>query len=82
MNLAPQANVGDGWLDLVLVQKAERKQFAKFLENILRGQENQNQLNTRRVKELEVEWHSPHYHVDDQAQEDTIPVKIKIKVIP
>lgn len=82
MNLAPQADVGDGWMDLVLVQETEREQFVHFLENILRNQENQHQLTTRRVKELEVEWHSPHYHVDDQALEEKIPVRITIKIIP
>jgi diacylglycerol kinase (ATP) len=82
MNLAPKADPGDGMLDVVLVREEEREKFAQFLTSCLRGEANQNLLAVMRATALQVEWQSRHYHVDDEAHEDSLPVKVDIELLP
>ena len=82
MDLAPQADPGDGLLEVVLVREEEREKFARFLTCCLRGEANQQLLEVIRAKKLQVEWESRHYHVDDEAREENPPVTIDVGLSP
>jgi diacylglycerol kinase (ATP) len=78
MDLAPQADPGDGKLDVVLVREEEREKFAEFLFNCLQGKPNRDLFQARRTQKLQVEWKGDHYHIDDEAHEDGPLVKADI----
>jgi diacylglycerol kinase (ATP) len=81
MDLAPQADPGDGLLDVVMVREDEREKFANFLTCCLSGEINRKPLQIRRGKHIKVVWESRHYHVDDAAHEESAPVEIAIKLL-
>jgi diacylglycerol kinase family enzyme len=82
MNLAPEADPGDGLLDVVLVREDEREKLRSYLADCLRGKGSPSQWEVRRAKELQVEWGSGHYHTDDEVLEGDAPVRVGISVLP
>ena len=82
MDLAPQADPGDGLLEVVLVREEEREKFARFLTSCLRGEANHHLLEVVRAKKLQVVWESRHYHVDDEALEAPSPVHLTLDLMP
>lgn len=82
MDLAPEADPGDGFLDVVLVREDEREKFARHLNNQISGKEQAEDLNVLRAKNLKVEWEGIHYHLDDEAFEKESPVKVEIELLP
>lgn len=79
MCLAPQADITDEKLDIVLVGEDERDQFAKFLTYCTMGITNPDQFSVRRAKKIRIEWNSIHYHIDDEAFEERAPIKVEIE---
>ena len=63
--LAPAADPGDGWLDLVLVRESDRAAFADYVES---GDDRAGRPPAlhRRVRRVEVTWPGPASHVDDE----------------
>lgn len=82
MDLAPDADPGDGQLDVVLMREDEREEFDVYLADCIRGEGNAEQWQVRRLKEVQVEWSGRHFHVDDQVYEGDAPVSVSISVIP
>ena len=63
--LAPDADAGDGQLDLLLVGEADRDALGSYLTAISAGEEPTLAIRTRRVTRLRVEWSAASGHVDD-----------------
>jgi diacylglycerol kinase family enzyme len=64
--LAPNADPGDGWLDLVLVTAAERDELADHIE--ARGTSAAIPPSpARRVRHVELDWPEQGTHVDDES---------------
>ncbi|RDV14224.1 diacylglycerol kinase [Pontibacter diazotrophicus] len=82
MDLAPEADPGDGLLDVVLVREDERDKLEAYIANRLRGKGNTEEWQVRRAKELQVEWSSKSYHVDDEVHESEAPISVGIRIIP
>ncbi|WP_162054622.1 diacylglycerol/lipid kinase family protein [Pontibacter pamirensis] len=82
MDLAPEADPGDGLLDVILVREDEREEFEAYIANCLRGKGNTERWQVRRTKELQVKWSSKHYHVDDEVHESEAPLSVGIRIIP
>jgi diacylglycerol kinase family enzyme len=64
---APRAEVGDGWLDLLLVGERERGMLIEDLDRVEGGAAFRTSVPLRRVKRVRVEWILGEGHVDDEA---------------
>jgi len=63
--LAPDADAGDGQLDLLLVGEADRDALGSYLAAISAGEESTLTIPTRRVTRVRMEWSAASGHVDD-----------------
>ncbi|TXK51551.1 hypothetical protein FVR03_03205 [Pontibacter qinzhouensis] len=81
MDLAPKADPGDGWFDVVVVKEHERKKFSAYLDACLRGIENSDQFKVHRAKNIEVTTECSHYHIDDDTQKNK-ENRLNIELVP
>ena len=65
MVLAPEADPGDGRLELVLVRDTDRRVFAEYLEALAAGAAEAPPVETRRVERVSLVWDVAHGHLDD-----------------
>jgi diacylglycerol kinase family enzyme len=68
--LAPNADAGDGQLDLLLVTEAERHALGDYLAGFGRGEERPITIPTRRVRHARLEWSAAHGYIDDHLWPD------------
>lgn len=64
--LAPHADPGDGWLDLLLVTRDEQEMLADAIE-ARRVETLGHLLPARRVRGVELEWPMTRTHIDDEG---------------
>ncbi|MEO6286040.1 MAG: diacylglycerol kinase family protein [Dyadobacter sp.] len=79
--LAPDADPGDGYLDLVLISEAHRKKFESFLLSQINGEKGHEiNFTTIRAKNLKIVWEGKDVHADDERlkMEGTVEVNIEI----
>jgi diacylglycerol kinase family enzyme len=79
--LAPDADPGDGYLDLVMVSESHRKKFESFLLSQINGKHDQEfHFTTVRAKKLKIVWEGKDIHADDERLkvEGTMEVNIEI----
>lgn len=71
--LAPAADPGDGFLDLVLIPELRRQDLVAHLEDVLTGKDQKTPLRDfvqkYRVKNAEMQWEGTEVHVDDDLVE-------------
>ena len=67
---APDADAGDGSLDLLLVGEEHRQALGDYLEAVTRDEDPRIAIPTRRVQSLRLEWRAQHGHVDDRPWPD------------
>lgn len=82
MCLAPKADPGDGFLDVVLVRAEERDVLSQFLADCLKGHTGAFPLPVYRTKKLQMEWGNSHYHLDDKAYKAGPPIKASFQLVP
>lgn len=68
--LAPDADPGDGFLDVVLVTKVERRKFSRYLRDSIEGSLRIPDFSVRRAREIKMEWTGFAVHVDDDVWPD------------
>ncbi|MGB7786033.1 MAG: diacylglycerol kinase family protein [Salinimicrobium sp.] len=72
--LAPNANPGDGFLDLVLIPEERREDLVAHLQEVLDGKKQQLPLKdfvqNLRVQKVEMQWKGEGVHVDDDLVEN------------
>ena len=66
--LAPDAEPGDGLLDIVLVGEAERPRLIQYLDRWQDNRERLAVLPTLRGRKLELEWTGVPLHIDDKLR--------------
>ena len=68
--LAPTANPGDGYFDLVLIPEEKRKQLLEYIDKMIEEFADEEDLKdmafSMRVKRAEIQWDGPDVHVDDE----------------
>lgn len=68
--LAPTANPGDGYFDLVLIPEEKRKQLLEYIDKMIEEFADEEDLKdmafSMRVKTAEIQWEGPNVHVDDE----------------
>ena len=82
--LAPNADSGDGFLDLVLIPEERRQDLVNHLQGVLDGNEERVPLKdfvqNLRVQKAELEWEGKGVHVDDDLVEDYEGESFKISL--
>jgi diacylglycerol kinase (ATP) len=65
LRLAPEADPGDGWLDVVLIEEHDRVGLAAYAANLALGKlEALPNVSVRRAKRVSIEWKDSPLHLD------------------
>jgi diacylglycerol kinase family enzyme len=80
LQLAPDADPGDGQLDVVFITENQREQLAAYVEAKIQGKEVLFDFPILRARDLNMFWEGRHLHVDDEYHKLDKPVKIKISL--
>jgi diacylglycerol kinase (ATP) len=78
--LAPDADPGDGELEVVLVPESQKEEFANYVLNKLNGIENPFVFKTIKAKTVRMHCDGIHVHIDDQLIRIDDALEIKIHV--
>jgi diacylglycerol kinase (ATP) len=79
LQLAPDADPGDGELDIVMITEEQREDLAKYVQRKLAGHEVPN-FKTTRAKKVSITWQGKYIHVDDELIKMEEPEKIEIEL--
>ena len=66
LTLAPHADPGDGFFDVVLISDDHRDDFRHYISNKLKGIDEPPIFNTIRAKKITIKWTGKLAHADDQ----------------
>jgi diacylglycerol kinase family enzyme len=81
LQLAPIADVGDGFFEIVMVTEKEREKLAKYLEKKNESRESAHSFQVVRGKNITVRWEGSDAHVDDRVIDlqpgDPVAVRLK-----
>jgi diacylglycerol kinase family enzyme len=78
--LAPEADPGDGLLEVVLVPESQRNEFGTYVLNKLDDVENPFVFNAIKARSIRMRCEGNHIHVDDQLMELDKPIEIRIEL--
>ena len=67
LELAPDADPGDGMFDVVLAGPDEKEQFADYLARRIAGKTGPLRLSSRRVRQMRIESDEVRVHIDDDV---------------
>lgn len=86
IELAPHADPGDGFFDLILIPESKRAELLAYVESRIRGEMPVRGLedfsSCLRAQKLSLKWKNPLLHVDDVLISDFKGGKIKLQVLP
>jgi diacylglycerol kinase (ATP) len=71
--LAPDADPGDGLLDVVLVSKGEEHRLRRYLSDCIGGKASSPELIVHRGRHVQIEWEGSVIHIDDKVWPDDDP---------
>lgn len=80
LNLAPDADPGDGEFDLVLINERQRKALAAYVQKKTEGVEVAFEFPILKGKNLKIFWDGKHIHIDDEYYKLETPAKIEINM--
>lgn len=84
LEFAPNADVEDEFLDLVLIPEKKRKILVKYIKGLKKGNSGfrnmENFVKILRVQKSKIKWKGSKLHVDDNLIEDYSGQKIKMKM--
>jgi diacylglycerol kinase (ATP) len=78
--LAPEADPGDGYFDLVIIPEEEREQLAHYIQEKIQGNEVESDFTVVRAKNIEIEWAGKHLHLDDEIVSGDKYNKVKLEL--
>ncbi|MDX2006866.1 MAG: diacylglycerol kinase family lipid kinase [Meiothermus sp.] len=83
LRFAPQADPGDGLLDVVLVSAEHNLGFASQLAGLISGQFTElPNVAHRRCRRVALEWDGSPFHLDDELRQADAPERLEIEVWP
>jgi diacylglycerol kinase family enzyme len=85
LDLSPDADPGDGLLDLVLASKSECDQISRYLSDRIEGKSSSPGLIVRRSQRLQIECEGLLIHIDDDlwpkdGSPPSSPIDIEVKL--
>ncbi len=78
--LAPQADPGDGHLEVALVPEHDRQKLAAYVFHKINGREEEYDLYCITGKNIRISWEGTHVHVDDEVVKLKKSAEIKIEL--
>jgi diacylglycerol kinase (ATP) len=78
--LAPGADPGDGYFEVVLVTESQQEELAEYVDSLLRGQESTFPVEAIQAREIQVCWDGKLLHADDELHETEEPADIRISM--
>jgi len=80
--LAPDADPGDGELEIVLIAEKHKEKFASYLKNKLAGNEEEEyRYDTLKGKNIQISWQGTHVHLDGEiikaAESTELTIELK-----
>lgn len=84
LRLAPDADPGDGYLNLVLIPENKREEFEVYVKALIDGEsyDVRKLVSSMRVQKLKIKYKGSKVHVDDYLDKGYSGGKIKIKIQP
>lgn len=87
LQIAPDANPGDGFLDIVFLQAEDREPFDSYLSALLRGESPLCRLTVEQAQQVTITSPPTDLHVDDDLWSKMVkspspPATLELKVIP
>lgn len=83
--LSPDADPGDGEMEVVLVPEAHKEKFAAYIKHRLDGGEDPYHFHTLKGKNIRITWEGTHVHVDDELlkieKEKSVEIQVKEAVL-
>jgi diacylglycerol kinase family enzyme len=79
--LAPNADPGDGELDVVMIAEKHKDRFVTYLENKLAGKEDEYHYDTLKGKNITITWEGAHLHVDGDFMKIQKSHEVKIELV-
>jgi diacylglycerol kinase family enzyme len=81
LNLAPFADPGDGFLEVVLIPESQRQEFADYVKGRLNKKEEAPFFKVLKAKKLHTYWEGKALHVDDEyiQLDEATAMKIEIQ---
>ena len=76
LHLAPDADPGDGFLDIAFVSAAEQDRLSRYLSDAMENKFSPPGWTVRRGQDLQLEWNGFQIHIDDEAwpgKDSTVP---------
>jgi diacylglycerol kinase family enzyme len=80
LRLAPFADPGDEFFDIVLISENQRREFAAYVKGKLEGKEEALFFTAFKAKKLQIYWEGTALHVDDEHVLLDDPADIKIEI--
>ena len=80
LHLAPESDPGDGVFDVVLVTERQRAALAEYFQKIINGLEVPFDFPILKARNMQIEWHGKHAHVDDEYLKMAGPTRVKIEL--
>jgi len=80
LNLAPDADPGDGEFEVVLITERQREALAKYVVEKIGGREVVFDFPILKARDLTIYWEGKHLHVDDEYYKLEEPVEISIEM--
>ena len=65
LDLVPQADINDGFLDVVFITERQRAKLKEYLSNRINRKHARANLTVRRGQHLQIEWQNSPIHIDD-----------------
>jgi diacylglycerol kinase (ATP) len=78
--LAPAADPGDGFFDLVIIREEEREALASYIHEKIQGNEVESNFTVIRAKDIGIAWAGKHLHIDDQIVSGEKYNKVKLEL--
>lgn len=85
LQLAPEADPGDGYLDLVLIPENRKEELESYIKSLIAGLTSYDIRKLAfsiRVQKLKIKWNGSKVHVDDALNENYSGEKIEMKIMP
>lgn len=80
LNLARDADPGDGQFDVVFIMEKQRKALAEYIQNKIDGLEVPFDFPALKTDALKINWGGKHFHVDDEYYKLDEPVAVNIEL--
>jgi len=86
LKLAPDADPGDAYFELVMIPEEGREDLVNYIENIMQGKAEHVDPNrfirTLKVKKAKMKWKGDEFHVDDDIVKGYSGKSFTVEVIP